>query len=107
MVSFQEFKQLELKVGTVLAVEDHPNANKLMVLRVDLGEATPRTLVAGLKEHYAYADLLGKQIVVVANLEPAVLRGVQSDGMLLAAQEGEKVVILTPEKPIAPGSPVR
>ena len=107
MVTFPEFKQIELKVGTVLAVEDHPNADKLMIIRVDLGEEQPRTLVAGLKQHYAYADLIGKQIVVVANLEPAVLRGVQSNGMLLAAQDGDKVVILTPEKPIAPGSTVR
>lgn len=107
MVSFQEFKQLELKVGTVLAVEDHPNANKLMIVRVDLGEGQHRTLVAGLKEYYSYDELKGKQVIVVANLEPAVLRGVQSDGMLLAAQDGAKVVILTPEKPVAPGSPVR
>ena len=107
MVSFQEFKQLELKVGTVLAVEDHPNANKLMIVRVDLGEGQHRTLVAGLKEYYSYDELKGKQVIVVANLEPAVLRGVQSDGMLLAAQDGTKVVILTPEKPVAPGSPVR
>lgn len=107
MVSFQEFKQLELKVGTVLAVEDHPNANKLMVIRVDLGEEQPRALVAGLKEYYSYDELKGKQIIVVANLEPAVLRGIESDGMLLAAQDGDKVVILMPEKPVAPGSPVR
>lgn len=107
MISIQDFQNVELKVGTVLSVEDHPNADKLMVIRVDLGEETPRTLVAGLKQYYAYDELKGKQIVVVANLEPAVLRGVKSEGMLLAAQEGDKVVVLTPDKPIAPGSGVR
>jgi methionyl-tRNA synthetase len=107
MVSIQDFQNVQLKVGTVLSVEDHPNADKLMVIRVDLGEETPRTLVAGLKQYYAYDELKGKQIVVVANLEPAVLRGVKSEGMLLAAQEGDKVVVLTPDKPIAPGSGVR
>ena len=107
MIGIQDFQNVELKVGTVLSVEDHPNANKLMVIRVDLGEEKPRTLVAGLKEYYAYDELKGKQIVVVANLEPALLRGVKSEGMLLAAQEGDKVVVLTLDKPIAPGSPVR
>jgi len=107
MISIQDFQKVELKVGTVLSVEDHPNADKLMVIRVDTGEETPRTLVAGLKPYYAYDELRGKQIVIVTNLEPAVLRGVKSEGMLLAAQEGDKVVVLTPEKPIAPGSGVR
>ena len=107
MINIQDFQKVELKVGTVLSVEDHPNADKLMVIRVDVGEEAPRTLVAGLKQYYAYEELTGKQIVVVTNLEPAVLRGVKSEGMLLAAQEGDKVVVLTPDKPIAPGSGVR
>ncbi len=107
MINIQDFQKVELKVGTVLSVEDHPNADKLMVIRVDVGEEAPRTLVAGLKQDHAYEELTGKQIVVVTNLEPAVLRGVKSEGMLLAAQEGDKVVVLTPDKPIAPGSGVR
>ena len=106
MISIQDFKSVELKVGTVVAVEDHPNADKLMIIRVDLGQERPRTLVAGLKQYYSYEELTGKQIVVVTNLEPARLRGVNSEGMLLAAQEGEKVVVLTTDVPIAPGSRV-
>ena len=106
MISFQEFQKVEMKVGRVLSVEDHPNANKLMVLRVDVGEEAPRTLVAGLKQYYKNEDLAGKLIVVVTNLEPAKLRGIESNGMLLAAQEGSTVCFLTPEKPVAPGSPV-
>jgi len=107
MISMQDFSQMELKVGKVLSVEDHPNADKLMIIRVDLGEETPRTLVAGLKQYYGNEELVGKLIVVIANLEPARLRGVESQGMLLAAQEGEKVVVLTVDKDIAPGSAVR
>ena len=106
MLSFQDFKNVELKVGKVLTVEAHPNADKLMILRVDLGEETPRTLVAGLKDYYGMEELAGKLIVVVSNLEPARLRGVESQGMLLAAQEGDTVSVLTVDKAVAPGSRV-
>ncbi|MCK4374278.1 MAG: hypothetical protein KAX19_03080 [Candidatus Brocadiae bacterium] len=106
MIGFREFQQVEMKVGKVVAVEDHPNADKLMIIRTDVGEDSPRTLVAGLKGYYTKEQLEGKLVVVVTNLEPARLRGVQSDGMLLAAQEGEEVVVLTLDKQIAPGSPV-
>jgi methionyl-tRNA synthetase len=106
MISFDEFKKVELKVGKVLSVDDHPNADKLMVLRVDVGEDAPRLLVAGLKAYYAAEELQGKTVVVVTNLEPAQLRGVQSNGMLLAAQEGDVVSVLTVDKAVAPGSKV-
>jgi methionyl-tRNA synthetase len=106
MISYQDFKKVELKIGKVLSVVDHPNADKLLVLRVDLGEDAPRTLVAGLKGHYTPEQLEGRLIVVVANLQPAQLRGVASNGMLLAAQEGQKVVVLAPDAEVAPGSPV-
>jgi methionyl-tRNA synthetase len=106
MISFEDFKKVEMKVGKVLSVEDHPNADKLMVMRVDVGEETPRLLVAGLKAYYSADELAGKTIVVVTNLEPAQLRGVQSNGMLLAAQEGDVVSVLTLDKPVAPGSKV-
>lgn len=106
MISIQEFKNVEITVGKVLAVEDHPNADKLMILRVDVGEAAPRTLVAGLKEHYRNEELAGRTVIVVTNLQPAKLRGVESNGMLLAAQEGNKVAVLSPDKELAPGSRV-
>ncbi len=106
MIPFRDFKKVEMKVGRIVAVEDHPNADKLMVIRADLGEENPRTLVAGLKGHYEPSELMAKTIVVVTNLEPVPLRGVRSDGMLLAAQEGNSVVLLTLDRDIAPGSPV-
>ena len=83
-VTFDEFKKLDLVVGTVKSVQPHPNADKLYVLEVDLGEEQPRTLVAG----------------------PKAMRGIESRGMLLAAQEGDRVVIIAPEAPLAPGSKV-
>jgi methionyl-tRNA synthetase len=97
---------MELKVGQVLSVEEHPNADKLQILKVDVGEETPRILVAGLKEYYTADELEGELVVVVTNLEPAKLRGVQSNGMLLAAQDGDIVSVLTLDKPVAPGSRV-
>jgi len=108
-LTYDQFKQLDLRVGLVTAVEDHPNANKLYILKVDLGEGCDRTLVAGLKPYYPdKAALLGKRIIVVVNLAPAVLRGVESRGMLLAAQtpDGARVVILTTDEEMPPGSKV-
>jgi len=87
---------LDLKVGKVLEVEDHPNADKLYVLKVDIG-TEQRTLVAGLKEYYSKEELLGKPIVVVCNLKPAKLRGIKSEGMLLAADDGSTVSLLVPK----------
>jgi methionyl-tRNA synthetase len=107
MITIQEFGQMELKVGRVVSVDEHPQADKLIILRVDVGEEEPRTLVAGLKPYYEPEELEGKLIVVVANLEPARLRGVESQGMLLAAQDGEEVKILTVDEEVAPGSKVR
>jgi methionyl-tRNA synthetase len=106
MISIQDFKKVELKAAKVLSVEDHPDADKLVVMRVDVGEEQPRTLVAGLKGHYGNEELEGRLIAVVTNLEPARLRGIESRGMLLAAQDGDRVVVLTLDQPVSPGSPV-
>ncbi|MBM4257107.1 MAG: methionine--tRNA ligase subunit beta [Deltaproteobacteria bacterium] len=105
-ISIDEFGKVELRVATVKSAEPHPKADRLLVLKIDLG-TEERQLVAGIRAHYAPEDLIGKQIVVVANLQPAVLRGIESQGMLLAASDGEKVIVLSPEKPIAPGSRVK
>jgi predicted RNA-binding protein with EMAP domain len=86
--------------------EPHPNADRLLVLRVDLG-GEERQLVAGIRAHYDPATLVGRQVVVVANLEPAKLRGVESQGMVLAAADGERVVLLRPDDPVSPGAVVR
>ena len=83
----------------------HPQADKLLVLRIRIGEAE-KTIVAGIRAHYTESELVGKKIVVVANLEPATLRGVTSEGMLLAASEGEKLTVLVPEREIPSGAKV-
>ena len=106
MVTIQDFKKVEMKVGKVVSVEDHPNADKLIVMRVDVGEGEPRVLVAGLKGHYTSEELQGKLVVVVTNMEPARLRGVESRGMVLAAQDGGRVIVLTLDKDATPGASV-
>lgn len=105
LVSFAEFKKLDLRVALVKSVHEHPNAQKLYVLKVDIG-GEERQLVAGLRQYYTPEQLTGRRIVVICNLEPAVLRGVQSQGMLLAAQDGPRVMVLQPEGDAAPGAKV-
>jgi methionine--tRNA ligase beta chain len=98
-IVYDDFAKVELRVAKILEARPHPNADKLLLLQVDLGEETPRQIVAGIKAHYAPEALVGKRIVVVANLAPAMLRGETSNGMLLAATSGEKVVLLTVDDP--------
>ena len=105
MITFDEFKKMELLVGRVTSVENHTNADKLYVIQIDLGTET-RQVVAGLRPYYEPEQLVGKNVVVVANLDPAELRGVTSNGMILAAQDGDKVIILQPESDVSPGSRV-
>lgn len=105
MVSFDDFKKLEIRIGEIISVEHVPNADKLYVLQVDLGGKQAQ-LVAGLKQIYKEDDLKGKKIVVVTNLDPVNIRGVRSEGMLLAAVDGEDVSLLTVDRPIKVGSGV-
>jgi methionyl-tRNA synthetase len=107
-LSIQDFSRLDLRVGRITEVADHPNADKLYVIQCDLGpDLGTRQLVAGLKPYMPPDALKDKLVVVVANLEPATLRGQRSEGMLLAAQDGQKVVILTTAEAVAPGSKIR
>ena len=106
MISYNDFKKVELKVGTVKSAEQHPDADKLLVLKVDIGEEE-RQLVAGLKKYYDPEQLVGKRVIIVANLEPAKLRGLESQGMVLAAEDDEdNVCLLTTDKEIKNGSEV-
>jgi len=105
-ITIGDFAKVELKVGKVTEVAEHPNADRLLVIKVDVGEDADRQLVAGIRSHYSAENLVGKNVVVVANLQPAKLRGVESQGMLLAARSGEEVTVLTTEKEAAPGSSV-
>jgi methionyl-tRNA synthetase len=106
-ISIDDFQNVELRVATVTTAAPHPNADRLLVLTIDLG-SEQRQLVAGIRAHYEPQDLVGKQIVVVANLQPATLRGVESQGMLLAASDDQgRLAIVTPEKPVASGARVK
>jgi len=105
MISIDEFRKIELRVATIKSAEPHPNADKLLVLQVDLGGET-RQICAGIRNHYSAEELVGRQIVVVANLETAKLRGLDSQGMLLAASDEGRVIILTPEKSVQAGAKV-
>ncbi|MBD3236795.1 MAG: methionine--tRNA ligase subunit beta [Candidatus Eisenbacteria bacterium] len=105
-VPFEAFAALDLRIARVTSAEKHPQADRLVVIQVDLGEEQPRQLVAGLAEHYAPEDLVGRTIVVVANLKPVRLRGIESRGMLLAASGGGRVVLLTTMDATEPGWPV-
>ncbi|MFQ5463083.1 MAG: methionine--tRNA ligase subunit beta [Phycisphaerae bacterium] len=107
LVSFDDFVKVKLRIGKVIAAEDHPNADKLLVLTVDLGDEK-RQICAGLKGHYTPEALLGKNLVIVANLAPRMMRGIQSQGMLLAASSPDqsRVIVLTVDSDIEPGSAV-
>ena len=106
-LSLEDFKRLALRVGVVTAAQDHPNADRLLILTVDVGDGPPRQLVAGVKGSYQASEIVGKHVVVVANLKPAVLRGIESQGMVLAASDGSSIVLIGPERPIRAGSIVK
>lgn len=106
MVSLEDFKKLELKIATIKEVQDHPNADRLYLIIIDLGDRT-KQIVAGIKNSYSKEELLGKQVVVVDNLEPALLRGVESQAMLLASHDQKGIAIITPQREMAPGSMVK
>jgi methionine--tRNA ligase beta chain len=105
-ISIQDFSEIDLRFAEIKAVEEHPDADKLLVLKIDAGDGE-KQLVAGIKNHYSAEELIGRKIIVVNNLAPAVLRGVESQGMLLAARDDDKVVLLTTEKDVKPGSRVQ
>ena len=105
MVSIQEFQKLDLRVGEIISADHVPNADKLYVLNVDIGGKQIQ-LLAGIKQDYSEKELKGKRIVVVANLDPANIRGMTSEGMLLAAEHNGKVSLVTPDKDIPVGSKV-
>lgn len=106
-VQYDDFARLELRVATVLECKPHANADKLLVLQIDLG-TEKRQICAGLRQHMDAEQLLGKQIVVVANLAPRTMRGEVSQGMLLAATDSAtgKVIVISPSEPAAAGSKV-
>ena len=106
-ITFDDFTKIDLRVGRVLEAREHPNADKLLVLKVDLG-AEQRQIVAGIRGYYQAADLVGRQIVVVANLAPRTMRGEVSQGMLLAAsnEDRSQVIVISPSAESAVGAKV-
>lgn len=105
-ISIDQFKEIDLRTAKVLEARPHPNANKLMLLRVDVGDEQ-KQIVAGVRAHYTPEDLVGRTIIIVNNLQPVVLRGEESNGMLLAASSGEQVVLLRPDVDLPAGCKVR
>ncbi len=108
LIDFEDFVKVEMRTGKIVSVEDHPNADKLFVVQIQDGPDSTRTVCAGLKGHYTASQLDGLDVVFVANLRPRKLRGVLSEGMLLAADDEDgNVRVLTPESDMPPGSLVR
>lgn len=114
VVPFEDFAKIDLRVAKVLSAENHPKADRLFKLQVDDGSGSPRQICAGVRDYYKAEDLVGRLIIIVANLAPRVIRGEESRGMLLAASNVPKdgadpaiarqVILLRPEADIAPGS---
>lgn len=107
MITIDEFSKIELKVGTVIEAEELEESEKLLKLKVDLGEEEPRQILAGVKQWYKPDDFVGKQVIIVANLEPRIMMGLQSQGMMLAASSDDGPVFLTTPKKVSPGSKIR
>ena len=106
-ITYEDFAKIELRVAKILEARPHPNADKLMLLQIDVGDAQ-KQIVAGIRAHYTPEQLVGKSIVVVNNLAPAMLRGEVSNGMLLAASSDDKVILLTPDDAdCVPGAKVK
>lgn len=115
-IPFDDFAKVDLRVARIVQAENHPNADKLFKLQLDDGSGTPRQICAGIRGYYTAEQLVGKLIVIVANLAPRVIRGEESRGMLLAASDAPKdaaaadpniqrnVIVLTPASEIAPGA---
>lgn len=107
-LDFDTFMEVELRVGRIASVEDHPDADRLYVVKLDDGSEQGRTICAGIKAYYTPDELLNKSVVFVANLKPRPLRGVLSEGMMLAADDGNDVVrLITVDGEISTGSRVR
>lgn len=106
MVTYEDFKKLELIVAQIKEVREHPNADRLYVLKIDTG-TEEKQLVAGIRKAYAKEDLVGRRIVVINNLEPAVIRGEASQGMLLAAADENGPSLLSPDREAPLGSTVK
>lgn len=103
MISFEDFQKLDIRIGKILSAEKIENSDKLLKLEVDFGEEK-RQIVSGIAQHFSPESLIGKEAPFVINMEPRVLRGVESTGMIMAISANEKVVLLHPGEDVPPGS---
>ncbi|HOE69081.1 MAG: Methionine--tRNA ligase [Candidatus Omnitrophica bacterium ADurb.Bin314] len=106
MVTYEDFQKLEIRIAEIETVTPHPNADRLYVLGIKVGDVK-KTIVAGIRNHYTEDELKGKKIVIIDNLAPAVIRGVESNGMLLAASNETLLTLVVPDRPIADGAKVK
>ena len=106
-ISYEEFSKLDIRIGKIVEVEEIPKSKKLIKLLVDIGEENPRQVVAGIKQYYNPEDLVGRQVVVLTNLQPVKLMGVESRGMILAGDIDGRAVLLQPDSEVPPGTKVR
>ena len=105
MITIEDLHKVEVRVGTVLSAERIPETDKLLRLMVDLNEGAPRQIVSGIAAYVPDpTTLVGRQLAFVTNLEPRTIRGLESNGMLFAAHEGESFAFLTPDRPVSPGT---
>ena len=106
IITIDQFFETTLKIGTIIEAEEVPKSDRLLKLKVDLGEEKPRQVIAGIKEYYAPHDLVDTQVCIVANLKPAKIMGLLSEGMLLAAKDKDGLSLMRPEAPKKSGTPV-
>ncbi len=106
MISFNDFQKLNIRIGTIKNAEPVPDTDKLLKLTVDLGDEQ-RTLVAGIADQYSPEDIIGKQVPILANLEPKEIRGIKSQGMILAVDADNKIALLHPDKEVNSGTEIR
>lgn len=105
-ITFEDFKKLEIRIGKVLTAEKVEGTEKLLKLEVDFGDFK-RQIVSGIAKFYNPEDLVGKEYPFIVNLEPRIIRGIESQGMILAVGDGEEIVLLEPDKEVPAGSMVR
>ena len=105
-IKYEDFQKIELRVAEIIEAQEHPNADRLFVLKIKIGDEI-RQIVAGIRDTYSKEDLVGKKVAVITNLEPAIIRGQESCGMLLAASGESGPIILTPEKDVPSGAKIK
>ena len=106
-ITYDDFAKLDIRIGTVVAAEPVPETDKLIKCTIDFGEAGLRTIVSGIAEWKKPEELVGRQLPYIFNLAPRMLRGVESQGMLLAGSDDEGLALLVPERPVPPGTKLR